>query len=135
VVATMMDGVAVAQQMLQETGLRAAQFERLTGRAPALATVLVGDDPASRTYVRMKTNRCRSVGINLVRHDLPTDASTEQVLDLVTRLADDGAIDGILVQHPMPAHINERQVFDAIRPVKDVDGVTSSSRGARSATK
>jgi len=127
VVAIMMDGVPLAQQILQETGLRAAQFDRLTGRAPALATVLVGDDPASRTYVRMKTNRCRSVGIDSVRHDLPTDASTDQVLDLVTRLADDGVIDGILVQHPMPAHINERQVFDAIRPVKDVDGVTSAS--------
>lgn len=128
--AELMDGTAVAQQILEETATRAAAFEREHGRAPALATVLVGDDPASHTYVRMKVNRCRKVGIRSVRHDLPRTTSTAQAEALVAGLSADPAIDGILVQHPMPSHVDERRVFDAIAPGKDVDGVTSASFAA-----
>lgn len=128
--ATAIDGTAVADRILSETRDRAAKFERSHGRKPCLATVLVGDDPASHTYVRMKANRCRTAGLDSQRHHLPQAASTTQAVELVTRLAHDDAIDGILVQHPMPPQIDERQVFDAITPDKDVDGVTYASFSA-----
>ena len=130
--AELMNGSAVAQQILHTTSTRAAAFERQHGRSPALATVLVGDDPASHTYVRMKVDRCRKVGIRSVRHDLVESTSTAKAEELVARLSADPAVDGILVQHPMPSHIDERRVFDAIAPGKDVDGVTSASFAAMS---
>lgn len=125
-----MDGTAVANRILNETRDRAAKFERSHGRKPCLATVPVGDDPASHTYVRMKANRCRTTGLDSQRHHLPQTACTTQAVELVTELARDNAVDGILVQHPMPAQIDERQVFEAITPDKDVDGVTHASFSA-----
>lgn len=125
--AIVMDGTAVANRILAETANRAAQFERERGRKPCLATVLVGDDPASHTYVRMKTNRCRTTGLDSQRHDLPADASTNEAVELVDELTSDHTVDGILVQHPMPPQVDERQVFEAITPAKDVDGVTAAS--------
>ena len=125
-----MDGTAVATVILNDAAHRAAQFERVHGRKPALATVLVGDDPASHTYVRMKANRCRAIGLDSYQHHLAGDATTEEVVGLVRDLAIDDRIDGILVQHPMPAQVDERTVFDAIAPTKDVDGVTSASFAA-----
>ena len=128
--ATVMDGTAVANQLLRDTKRRADDFEHEYGRRPVLATVLVGDDPASHTYVRMKTNRCRAVGIDSQRHHLPHDASTATVVDLVRQLSADSGIDGTLVQHPVPPSVDERQVFGAIAPAKDVDGVTTASFAA-----
>jgi methylenetetrahydrofolate dehydrogenase (NADP+)/methenyltetrahydrofolate cyclohydrolase len=128
--ATTIDGSAVANRILSETRDRAGKFARSHGRKPCLATVLVGDDPASHTYVRMKANRCRTTGLDSQRHHLPQTASATQAVELVTRLAHDDAIDGILVQHPMPRQIDERQVFEAIPPDKDVDGVTYASFAA-----
>jgi methylenetetrahydrofolate dehydrogenase (NADP+)/methenyltetrahydrofolate cyclohydrolase len=128
--ATVMDGTTVANQLLQDTARRAADFEHRHGRRPVLATVLVGDDPASHTYVRMKTNRCRAVGMDSQRHQLPADATTAEVVDLVQRLSTDAEVDGILVQHPVPASVDERQVFEAIAAGKDVDGVTTTSFAA-----
>ncbi|SEA57829.1 MULTISPECIES: tetrahydrofolate dehydrogenase/cyclohydrolase catalytic domain-containing protein [unclassified Mycobacterium] len=125
--ASVMDGTAVANQILNETRYRAANFERSHGRKPCLATVLLGDDPASHTYVRMKANRCRSIGLDSKRRHLPETASTAQAVELVTELANDNGVDGILVQHPMPRQIDEREVFEAITPGKDVDGVTYAS--------
>ena len=130
--AELMDGTAVAQQIHDTTATGAAEFARRHGRSPALATVLVGDDPASHTYVRMKVNRCRTAGIRSVRHDLPNSTSTAEAQELVARLSADPAIDGILVQHPLPSLVDERRVFDAIPPTKDVDGVTSASFAAMS---
>jgi methylenetetrahydrofolate dehydrogenase (NADP+)/methenyltetrahydrofolate cyclohydrolase len=128
--AELMDGAVVARQILQQTAERAAEVERLSGRAPALATVLIGEDPASHTYVRMKVNRSRAAGIRSIRHDLPDATTTAAAVELVTALSDDPAVDGILVQHPMPSHVDERQVFEAIAPAKDVDGVTGASFAA-----
>lgn len=128
--AELMDGTAVSRQILQRTAERAAEVERRSGRAPVLATVLIGDDPASHTYVRMKVNRSRAAGIGSVRHDLPDATTTAEAVALVTRLSEDPTVDGILVQHPMPGHVDERQVFDAISPAKDVDGVTGASFAA-----
>ena len=88
---------------------RQREFEKETGRKACLATVLVGDDPASHTYVRMKTNRCRATGLESRSHHIPATASTNEVVALVKSLSDDDTVDGILVQHPMPAQIDERR--------------------------
>lgn len=128
--ADVIDGIAVASRILSDTAVRATQFAEIAGRKPCLATVLVGDDPASRTYVRMKTNRCRTVGLDSQSHRLSQTATTAEVVALVARLARDNTVDGILVQHPMPPQVDERQVFEAITPAKDVDGVTGASFAA-----
>lgn len=125
--AIIIDGARVAQAILDDTSERAAEFERASARNPCLATVLVGDDPASHTYVRMKTNRCRTTGLASLSHSVAAAATTSDVVDLVTSLSADDSVDGILVQHPMPAQVDERAVFEAIAPSKDVDGVTMAS--------
>jgi methylenetetrahydrofolate dehydrogenase (NADP+)/methenyltetrahydrofolate cyclohydrolase len=122
--AALMDGVAVARRSLDETRDRVTAYRAATGRTPRLATVLVGDDPASHAYVRMKVNRCRQVGMESVRRDLAEDSTTAEVIGVVQELAADADVDGILVQHPMPEHIDERSVFGAITRGKDVDGVS-----------
>ena len=130
--ATMMDGTSLATTLLAETAERSAQFTETTGRRPALVAVLVGDDPASHTYVRMKTNRAAEAGIDSRRLDLPQDSTTAELIDVLHRLSVDDEIDGILLQHPVPAHIDERAAFEAIDPGKDVDGVTRTSFAAMS---
>jgi methylenetetrahydrofolate dehydrogenase (NADP+)/methenyltetrahydrofolate cyclohydrolase len=131
--AALMDGAAVAQRSLDETRDRVAAFRAATGRMPRLATVLVGDDPASHTYVRMKVNRCHQVGMESVRRDLPAASTTAEVVDVVAALVADADVDGILVQHPLPPHIDERSVFEAITPRKDVDGVTAGCSSSSAA--
>jgi methylenetetrahydrofolate dehydrogenase (NADP+) / methenyltetrahydrofolate cyclohydrolase len=128
--ANVIDGTAVATRILSDTADRATQFVEVTGRKPCLATVLVGDDTASHTYVRMKTNRCRAIGLDSRSHHLPDTASTTDAVAVVSMLANDDSVDGILVQHPMPPQVDERQVFEAITPAKDVDGVTGASFAA-----
>ncbi|MCZ0730920.1 bifunctional 5,10-methylenetetrahydrofolate dehydrogenase/5,10-methenyltetrahydrofolate cyclohydrolase [Mycolicibacterium iranicum] len=125
--ATIIDGTRVAKDLLAQTRQRAMQVETTIGRKPCLATVLIGDDPASHTYVRMKTNRCRTAGLDSRSHHLPAATTTTEAVALVESLSRDPGVDGILVQHPMPAHIDERAVFEAISPDKDVDGVTAAS--------
>jgi methylenetetrahydrofolate dehydrogenase (NADP+)/methenyltetrahydrofolate cyclohydrolase len=128
--ALVMDGTALARRLLDDTAVRARVIEERRGRPVRLATVLVGDDPASRTYLRMKANRCAEVGIASQRHELPAGATTEQVVRLVEQLSLDPEVDGILVQHPVPAQVDEPAVFEAIAPEKDVDGVTTASFAA-----
>jgi methylenetetrahydrofolate dehydrogenase (NADP+)/methenyltetrahydrofolate cyclohydrolase len=125
-----MDGSQLALEVQARTAERAAAFEAATGSQPCLATVLVGDDPASATYVRMKANRSRKVGIESRQHALPASSTTDEVVALVAGLSADPTVHGILVQHPAPAHVDERAVFEAIAPGKDVDGVTLHSFGA-----
>ncbi len=125
--ARIMDGQALAADLLEMTGGRAAQFVAEHGRMPCLATVLVGDDPASHTYVRMKANRCRAAGIDSRRLELDASTTTQELVEVLTGLSVDAEVDGILPQHPVPAHIDERAAFEAIAPGKDVDGVTRSS--------
>ncbi|GAA1546016.1 bifunctional methylenetetrahydrofolate dehydrogenase/methenyltetrahydrofolate cyclohydrolase FolD [Nocardioides humi] len=124
-----LDGVAVAKEILKGVSRRASVL-RDAGRAPRLATVLVGDDDASKTYVRMKVNRCSEVGIESVRIDLDAEISTPVLVAQIEALSADPAIDGILLQHPVPGHIDERAAFEAIDPAKDVDGVTRTSFAA-----
>ncbi|MGB1947112.1 MAG: tetrahydrofolate dehydrogenase/cyclohydrolase catalytic domain-containing protein [Gammaproteobacteria bacterium] len=94
------------------------------GITPTLATILVGDDPASETYVRMKRNTCSRVGIKSIAVELPKDTSTEELLSSIDALNKDSSVNGILLQHPVPKQIDERKCFDAIALEKDVDGVT-----------
>ncbi|HET6950128.1 MAG TPA: bifunctional 5,10-methylenetetrahydrofolate dehydrogenase/5,10-methenyltetrahydrofolate cyclohydrolase [Acidimicrobiales bacterium] len=122
--ARLMLGTPVADDILAGAATRAAAFREAAGRAPCLATVLVGDDPASRTYVRMKRARAARVGVESRATSLPAGSSTAAVVDAVAALSVDAEVDGILVQHPVPAPVDERAVFEAIDPAKDVDGVT-----------
>jgi len=94
------------------------------GITPTLATILVGDDPASETYVRMKRNTCARVGIKSIAVELSKDTSTEDLLCKIDALNKDSSVNGILLQHPVPKQIDERKCFDAIALEKDVDGVT-----------
>jgi len=130
--ATIIDGTAFAHRILAETASRAAQFAHVRGRKPCLATVLVGADPASHPYVRMKTNRCRSTVSTPNNICSLSISSTQDAVGLVATLAADAHVDGILVRHPMPAQIDERAVFEAITPTIDVDGVTLTSFAAMS---
>ncbi|MFB9239100.1 bifunctional 5,10-methylenetetrahydrofolate dehydrogenase/5,10-methenyltetrahydrofolate cyclohydrolase [Plantactinospora siamensis] len=125
-----MAGADLARDILAGAADRAAALEARTGVRPCLATVLVGDDPASETYVRMKRNRCAAAGIGSRLVALPAGISTTELVDRVGTLSADPAVHGILLQHPVPAGIDERAAFEAIAPAKDVDGVTMHSFGA-----
>ena len=128
----LMIGTDVAAEILARTASRAAAFEAHTGRKPCLATVIAGDDPASVTYVNMKRNRCAQNGIESLRIGLPTGATTDELVATVADLSNDEVVDGILLQHPVPSHVDERAAFEAIAPSKDVDGVTMHSFAAMS---
>ncbi|MFK0113263.1 bifunctional 5,10-methylenetetrahydrofolate dehydrogenase/5,10-methenyltetrahydrofolate cyclohydrolase [Streptomyces sp. NPDC091217] len=130
--AILLDGSAVAREVLRDVTVRAEAFSLSTGRPPTLATVLVGDDPASHTYVRMKANRCRASGMRSIRVELPAETTQPKLLAELARLSADATTDGILLQHPIPAHLDERAAFEAIVPEKDVDGVTMHSFAAMS---
>ncbi|MFF3404770.1 bifunctional 5,10-methylenetetrahydrofolate dehydrogenase/5,10-methenyltetrahydrofolate cyclohydrolase [Streptomyces sp. NPDC002742] len=130
--AQLMDGAGLARRILDDTARRAARLKVRTGVAPCLATVLVGEDPASVTYVRMKRNRSGKAGIESRHLALPAGITTAELVAELTTLSDDPAVHGILLQHPMAPHIDERAAFEAIAPAKDVDGVTLSSYAAMS---
>ncbi|MFF2511967.1 bifunctional 5,10-methylenetetrahydrofolate dehydrogenase/5,10-methenyltetrahydrofolate cyclohydrolase [Streptomyces sp. NPDC058086] len=130
--AQLMDGAALARRIVEETAKRAAELTGRTGMAPCLATVLVGEDPASVTYVRMKQNRSRKAGIESRHVALPADTTTAELVDTLKALSGDPTVHGILLQHPVGPHIDERAAFEAIAPEKDVDGVTLSSYSAMS---
>jgi methylenetetrahydrofolate dehydrogenase (NADP+)/methenyltetrahydrofolate cyclohydrolase len=119
-----LDGAGLAKATEKELSERVAQLARRDGRPPKLATVLVGDDPASETYVRMKQNACKRVGMESVRVDLPQETTTEELLAGLDALNSDQSVNGILLQHPVPSQIDERMCFDRIALEKDVDGVT-----------
>lgn len=130
--ARLMDGAGLAAQLLQETAARAAEISRRTGVTPCLATVIVGEDPASVTYVRMKQRRCAKAGIASRHVGLPAATTTAELVETLTGLSRDPEVHGILLQHPAGPHIDERAAFEAIAPEKDVDGVTMHSFAAMS---
>ncbi|MFM0286372.1 tetrahydrofolate dehydrogenase/cyclohydrolase catalytic domain-containing protein [Paraburkholderia megapolitana] len=126
----LLDGKAVAASYEKELSGRVTALKaRNGGQTPILATILVGDDPASATYVAMKGNACRRVGMDSNAIRLPASATTEDVLAEIDRLNADPTVHGILLQHPVPAHVDERLCFDRISIAKDVDGVTSHGFG------
>jgi 5,10-methylene-tetrahydrofolate dehydrogenase/methenyl tetrahydrofolate cyclohydrolase len=116
------NGTAIAVETRSRIGHEVAQMIDEYGVAPGLATVLVGDSPASQTYVRMKQRACKEVGIQSFGHTLPADSSQEEVENLVRRLSADPSVHGILVQLPLPGHLNEEAILGAVALEKDVDG-------------
>ncbi len=119
--ATVIDGRRVAASLFDETREIVSDLAR-SGHVPCLATVLVGDDPASHTYVRMKVDRCERIGMRSRRIDLHEATTTETLVAVLRDLSADDSVHGILLQHPVPAHIDERAAFEAIAAAKDVDG-------------
>lgn len=125
-----LDGKALAATTEEDIARRVTALKsRSGGRTPVLATILVGDDPASATYVKMKAGACRRVGMDSRRVELPAATTTAQLLAEIDRLNADADVHGILLQHPVPPHIDERAAFDRIALDKDVDGVTSLGFG------
>ncbi|MEX2447294.1 MAG: bifunctional methylenetetrahydrofolate dehydrogenase/methenyltetrahydrofolate cyclohydrolase FolD [Solirubrobacterales bacterium] len=127
--ARLIDGKAVAVEVRARVREEVAAYEREAGRSPLLATVLVGEDPASQIYIRNKHEACEEARMRSVHRDLPADASEDEVLQLVHRLGDDDEVDGILVQLPLPEGIDADAVVAAIDPGKDVDGLTPANAG------
>jgi methylenetetrahydrofolate dehydrogenase (NADP+) / methenyltetrahydrofolate cyclohydrolase len=118
----LIDGKALATKERQRTAERACDFAEKQGRKPGLAVVQVGDDPASAVYVRNKRKSCIEVGIESFAHDLPATTGEAALFGLVQQLNRDDRVDGILVQLPLPKHIDATRIMDCVDPAKDVDG-------------
>lgn len=123
-----LDGNVVAQEIRDslKTRIQALRNNRLI---PCLATILVGDNPASETYVRMKGSACKNLGMKSIRVHLSEETDISELIETIRELNNDNSVHGILLQHPVPPHIDERAAFEAIAIQKDVDGVTSSGYG------
>ncbi len=131
--ALVLDGKAIAKKTEQELSQRVAKLkEQSGGQTPILATILVGGDPASATYVKMKGNACERVGMDSLKVELPEETTTEELLQEIDNLNNNPDVHGILLQHPVPPQIDERACFDAIALEKDVDGVTCLGFGRMS---
>ena len=123
--AIVLDGKTLAREMEVELSARVEEIKRRShGETPILATILVGDDPSSATYVKMKGNACQRVGMESLKVVLPQTTTTDELLAEIDRLNSDPRVQGILLQHPVPSQIDERKCFDRIALEKDVDGVT-----------
>jgi methylenetetrahydrofolate dehydrogenase (NADP+)/methenyltetrahydrofolate cyclohydrolase len=120
--AVRIDGKAKAAELSEKITAETAALLRDHGIKPGLAVVIIGEDPASQVYVRNKKRTAEACGFNSVQHTLPADVSEQEVLDLVASLNDDRAIHGILVQLPLPDHLDEQRITQSISPAKDVDG-------------
>ena len=118
-----LDGKALAQLAEEDIKVSVSKLKE-KGITPTLATILVGLDPASATYVKMKQNACARLGMDSIAVELSKDTTTEELLEAIEKLNADSNVHGILLQHPVPSQIDERQCFDAISVEKDVDGVT-----------
>ncbi len=127
--AILLDGTATARQIRAELKLEVARLVRDGGTPPHLAAVLIGNDPASQTYVKMKEKACTQAGMTGSIHSLPASATQAEAEALVRGLNDDPAISGILVQHPLPKHLHEPAVLDCVSLRKDVDGIARTSLG------
>ncbi len=127
--ASIIDGKAFAASVREDVAARVGQLKETSGITPGLAVVLVGEDPASQVYVRSKGKQTLEVGMNSYEHKLGADISEADLLALIESLNDDPAVHGILVQLPLPKHLNEDLVINAINPAKDVDGFHLSNVG------
>jgi methylenetetrahydrofolate dehydrogenase (NADP+)/methenyltetrahydrofolate cyclohydrolase len=127
--ARIISGTEIARQITEEVRQKVEDLKNLHGITPGLATVLVGADPASQVYVGSKVRMCHNLGIYSERHDMPSDTTEEELLKRVQELNRNPKIHGILVQVPLPKHINEGRVIFAIDPAKDVDGFHPVSVG------
>lgn len=127
--ATRIDGKALAAEILGESAIRVSRL-REAGTVPGLAVVLVGDDPASKVYVKGKTAACEKAGLNSWLHTMPADTPQERLIAFVRQLNGDPAVHGILVQLPLPKGLDARAVIEAIDPAKDADGFNYVNVGA-----
>jgi len=126
------DGTKIARQYRKKTAALVQQVQGRHGVTPCLATILVGSDPASEAYVNSKVRLCAKVGMTSVKEHMPESTTTAELLAKINQLANDPAVHGILLQHPVPEQIDERACFEAIPGSKDVDGVTMHSFGTMS---
>jgi methylenetetrahydrofolate dehydrogenase (NADP+)/methenyltetrahydrofolate cyclohydrolase len=115
-------GTEIREQILDEITAEVAQIKEKHGRVPGLVTILIGENPASISYVTLKVKTAHRVGFHEIQDNQPVDISEENLLGLIDKYNQDGSINGILVQLPLPKHINEKKVLNAIDPDKDVDG-------------
>lgn len=127
--ARIIDGKSYAEALGAGISNAVSGFSKRAGRAPGLAVILVGSDPASEIYVRSKVRMAARLGMRSFEHVLAADTRQESILDLVARLNADELVDGILVQLPLPAHVSELAVIEAINPAKDVDGLHPLNAG------
>lgn len=127
--AAIIDGKKISQEIKDELREKAARLKE-KGKTGALAVIQVGDDPASSVYVRNKKNACAYIGIESLSYELPGDTTQQELLALIQQLNEDERVRGILVQLPVPGHIDENAIIKAIRPEKDVDGFHPESVGA-----
>lgn len=127
--AQIIDGKAIAQQIRDELSVEVVEFIQNNSVVPCLAAVLVGDDPASQVYVRNKRRACEHVGIDSQLHRLPAHTSQDELMTLVAKLNKDESVHGILVQLPLPSHMDTDQVLLAVSPAKDVDAFHPSNVG------
>jgi len=125
----LIDWNRLAAKVLEEVAEEARVFVQQHGRRPGLAVILVGEDTASSVYVRMKIRDCGKCGIESFSHSLPEETTTDQLLELIEVLNRDGKVDGLLVQLPLPGHINTKRILDTIDPTKDVDGFHPANVG------
>ncbi|KMP10902.1 5,10-methylene-tetrahydrofolate cyclohydrolase [Candidatus Nitromaritima sp. SCGC AAA799-A02] len=123
------DGKKVSAEVKEKVTAEVETLKEKTGKTPGLAVVLVGDDPASAVYVRNKNKTCKAVGFQSFEHKLPADTSEMKLLDLIRELNEDDQVNGILVQLPLPDHIDSQKVLEAIDPAKDVDGFLPENVG------
>ncbi len=123
------NGLELAKELRQEMAEEIAKLGDAGHRPPCLAVVLVGDDPASRSYIKGKQRACARIGMDSVEHLLPEETSEAELLELVQRLNDDDGIDGILVQLPLPGHISPERVAEAVDPAKDADALHPTTVG------
>lgn len=128
--AQLLDGKSVSAKILEACAKRVQNLRSRAGVIPCLATVLVGEDPASVTYTAMKRKRCEAVGMKSLKVELPASISTAELVKALVQLGEDPSVHGILLQHPVPHGIDERAGFQAIPATKDVDGVTLHSFGS-----
>lgn len=128
----LLDGKYLAKKTEEQLRERVAKIKANTGSTAILATILVGDDPASATYVKMKGNACERIGMGSSRIEMPESTTTEELLATIDELNNNPNVHGILLQHPVPHQIDERACFDAISLEKDVDGVTCLGFGRMS---
>lgn len=127
--AKIIDGKSVARDVLEEVAAEVRLIEKKDKQRPGLCTILVGEDSASAIYVRNKRKRAKMVGIESFHHELPENVPEEHLLELIGQLNNDKHVDGILVQLPLPKHIDKTKIIDAIDPRKDVDGLHPENLG------
>lgn len=127
--AQILDGAALAKEIRAELAVKVEQMKRGKGVTPRLAVILVGEDPASVTYTRMKKKACEAAGMISDLIELPADSSQQQVEAVISRLNADRSVHGIMVQHPVPSHLDELAILSTVAVEKDVDGISMQSLG------